>query len=118
LKSARPLATHAVTITNQLQINPKGQVMKSVIRYSILCSAILCLSALTGCESTRMGMRDDGGPPMSMSKDGSEVNCEMHRKMMAQMTPEQREARMAEHMKDMSPEMRARHMEKMRECEK
>jgi hypothetical protein len=94
--------------------------MKSVIRYSIFCRAILGLAALGGCESPRMGMRDDGGPPMSMSmsKDGSEVNCEMHRKMMAQMTPEQREARMAEHMKDMSPEMRARHMEKMRECEK
>lgn len=42
--------------------------------------------------------------------------CEMHKKMMGSMTPEQQQAMMAEHMKDMSADMRARMQEMHARC--
>lgn len=41
--------------------------------------------------------------------------CDMHKKMMA-MSPQDRKAMMDTHMKNMSPEMRAQQMDKMKQC--
>ena len=41
--------------------------------------------------------------------------CDMHKKMMA-MSLQDRKEMMDAHMKDMSPEMRAQHMDKMKQC--
>lgn len=42
--------------------------------------------------------------------------CEMHKKMMGSMSVEQQQAMMAEHMKDMSADMRARMQEMHARC--
>jgi hypothetical protein len=42
--------------------------------------------------------------------------CDKHKKMMGSMTPEQQRAMMDEHMKTMSPEMRARMQEMHASC--
>ena len=41
--------------------------------------------------------------------------CDMHKKMMA-MSSQDRKEMMDAHMKDMTPEMRAQHMDKMKQC--
>ena len=40
----------------------------------------------------------------------------MQRKMMIAMTPEERQAVMAAHMRDMSPAVRARYLERLQNC--
>ena len=52
---------------------------------------------------------------MSKSNDEMTAMCDMHKKMMT-MSAQDRKAMMDAHMKDMSPEMRAQHMDKMKQC--
>ena len=52
---------------------------------------------------------------VSSSNGDMKAMCDMHKKMMA-MSPQDQKAMMDAHMKDMSPEMRAQHMEKMKQC--
>jgi hypothetical protein len=51
------------------------------------------------------------GAPMTM--ENMKAMCDMHKKRMGSMTPEQHMKMMEEHMPNMSPEMRRKHMEMM-----
>ena len=66
-------------------------------------------SAATAQESAR-----SAGP--LASNEHPEMTCAMHRKMMIAMTPEEREAVIAAHLRDMSPEVRARYLKRLRGC--
>lgn len=74
--------------------------------------------ALAGCASPPMGQHSGGMDSMSMSKSDGDMMamCDMHKKMMGSMSPQDQKAMMDAHMKDMSPEMRAKHMEQMSHC--
>ena len=74
--------------------------------------------ALAGCASPPMsapaGSKDS--MPMAESDGDMMAMCDMHKKMMGSMSPQDQKAMMDAHMKDMSPEMRAKHMEQMSHC--
>lgn len=58
-------------------------------------------------------------PPASAavaSNEHAEMTCAMHRKLLIAMTAEERQAVIAAHMKDMSPELRQRYLERMQNC--
>lgn len=46
----------------------------------------------------------------------AEMTCAMHRKLQIAMTPEERQAVITAHMKDMPPEMRKRYLERLQHC--
>jgi hypothetical protein len=73
-----------------------------------LCSAALA----AGCATA--GSHGPGHAAGGMAD--AQAHCEMHRKMMASMTPEQRQAMMSEHMKSMTPEMRQRMQAMHEQC--
>ena len=50
------------------------------------------------------------------SNEHAEMTCAMHRKLMIAMTPEERQAVLAAHMRDMSPDMRKRYVERLKTC--
>ena len=53
---------------------------------------------------------------MSKSDGDMKAMCDMHKKMMGSMSPDDQKKMMEEHMKDMSPEMRTKHMNEMSHC--
>jgi hypothetical protein len=75
---------------------------------------LLLASLLAGCAAMH-------GDQHSHSRDSHAMMdvqsmCEMHRKMMAGMTPAQEQAHMDEHMKSMSPEMRKKMQDMHAQC--
>ena len=67
---------------------------------------------MMGQGSGQMGMMGQGGAAGQMDMKSM---CEMHDRMKNARTPEERSAMMDERMKNMSPEMRQRHMEMMQQ---
>lgn len=78
----------------------------------LVFSALIGATILSGCALSPMG--EHSGSMGSMTKSDSDMTsmCEMHKKMMRSMSPEEQKAMMDKQMKDMSAEMRAQHMEK------
>ena len=85
------------------------------ISSAVLFSTITGVTFLSGCASPPMSHPSDSMGAMSKSSGDMTGMCDMHKKMMA-MSPQDRQAMMDAHMKDMSPEMRAQHMDKMKQC--
>ena len=85
------------------------------ISTAVFCSTIISATLLSGCASTAMSRPSDSMGAMSKSGGDMAAMCDMHKQMMA-MSPSDRKAMMDAHMKDMSPEMRAQHMDKMKQC--
>ncbi|GGI55672.1 hypothetical protein [Oxalicibacterium solurbis] len=83
--------------------------MKSPYSLSMLAAAALIATTLAGCaasQSQRPQQSQGSMGSMDMSNADSMAMCkEMHTQMMNAKTPEERQAMMAEHMKNMSPEM-------------
>ena len=46
----------------------------------------------------------------------AEMTCAMHQKLQIAMTPKERQAVIAAHMKDMPPEMRKRYLDRLQNC--
>ena len=72
-------------------------------------------AVLAGCTS----YPSQGSGGMSgMSKSDADMAsmCDMHKKMMGSMSTSDQKKMMDMKMKDMSPEMRAKHMEEMSQC--
>lgn len=86
------------------------------IRTSVLLSTLFGAALLGGCASSPMGQSSDAMGGMSKSDGDMTAMCEMHKKMMGSMSPQDQTAMMEEHMKNMTPEMRAQHMEQMKQC--
>ena len=84
------------------------------IKTAVFFSSVIGATLLAGCTTPSMNRSSDsmGGMP---SAGDMEATCDMHKKMMT-MSPQDQKAMMDAHMKDMSPEMRAQHMEKMKQC--
>ena len=80
------------------------------IRTSTTKAGVVALSLiLSACAAPRAPHHEYGDmDPQAM--------CEMHKKMMGSMSAEQQQAVMAEHMKDMSADMRARMQEMHARC--
>ncbi len=91
----------------------EGYLMK--ISSAVLFSTIIGATLLGGCASPSMSRSSDSMGGMSKSGGDMTAMCDMHKKMMT-MSPADRKAMMDAHMKDMSPEMRAQHMDKMKQC--
>jgi len=105
--------------------------MKSIFRNAASFAAILLASAaLSGCAALReqhaqhhpeaastgsQGTMGRGGQMGMMGNMDMKSMCEMHDRMMSARTPEERSAMMNERMKNMSPEMRERQVEMMRQ---
>ena len=85
------------------------------ISSAVLFSTIIGATLLSGCTSPAMSRPSDSMGAMSKSDGDMMAMCDMHKKMMA-MSPQDRKEMMDAHMKDMSPEMRAQHMDKMKQC--
>ena len=86
------------------------------IRTSLLCGALVGLALLGGCASSSMGDPSNSMAGMSKADGDMTAMCDMHKKMMGSMSPADQKAMMEAHMKDMSPEMREKHMREMSEC--
>ena len=109
--------------------------MKSIFQSAGSFTAVLAAAAaLTGCAAVqeehrqhhpdpatanaqggmgpggKMGMMGGAGGQMDMK-----ARCETHEKMQSARTPEERSAMMEDRMKNMSAEMRQRHMEMMQQ---
>ena len=85
------------------------------IKSALLFSTIIGATFLAGCANPPMNHSSDSMSAVSSSNGDMKAMCDMHKKMMA-MSPQDQKAMMDAHMKDMSPEMRAQHMEKMKQC--
>lgn len=85
------------------------------IKTAVLFSTVVGATLLAGCASPSMNHSSDSMGAMSSSGGDMKAMCDMHKKMMT-MSPQDQKAMMDAHMKDMSPEMRAQHMEKMKQC--
>src|SRR5687768_14812181 len=82
---------------------PRRAQMNAPLSKSLLAGLLAPAVLLAACASasdrhSHEHRHSAMGDPQAM--------CEMHKKMMAGMTPEQRQAMMNEHMKTMTPEMR------------
>jgi hypothetical protein len=82
---------------------------------ALLFSTIIGAALLGGCASPSMSRSSDSAGAMAKSGVDMTAMCDMHKKMMA-MSPQDRKEMMDAHMKDMSPEMRAQHMDRMKQC--
>jgi hypothetical protein len=86
---------------------------------AIFLATLLAGCAAAGPDSHRAGGRDSdtrtgmGGQGGMMDM---QAMCDMHKKEMAGKTPAEQKARMEEHMKTMSPEMRERMKTMMEQC--
>ena len=100
-------------------IHPKhgDKTLKATMKISsvVLSSMIIGATLLSGCATPSMSHPSDSMGAMSKSNDEMTAMCDMHKKMMT-MSAQDRKAMMDAHMKDMSPEMRAQHMDKMKQC--
>ena len=85
------------------------------IKTAVLFSTVIGTTLLAGCANPSMSRSSDSMATMSSSGDDMKAMCDMHKKMMT-MSPQDQKAMMDAHMKDMSPAMRAQHMEKMKQC--
>lgn len=83
---------------------------------AILFAATVGVATLNGCASPSPSQQSGGMGGMSMSDNDMKSMCEKHNKMMASMSPAEQKAMMDAHMKDMSPEMREKHMKEMGQC--
>ena len=88
--------------------------MKADSRILSCAVPLLLATLLAGCAAMR-------GDHHSRSHDSHAMMdvqsmCDMHRKMMAGMTPAQEQAHMDEHMKSMSPEMRKKMQDMHAQC--
>jgi hypothetical protein len=121
--------------------------MKSISRSAgSLASIVIAAAALTGCATAQQEEHRHNHPeaasetsPKGTGRGGSSGGadgqmgmmgragadgqmdmksmCDMHNKMMGSKTSAERSAMMDDHMKNMSPEMRQRHMEMIeRQC--
>ncbi|TWI45824.1 hypothetical protein IP92_03254 [Pseudoduganella flava] len=87
--------------------------MNPLLRWSGPLAAVL----LAGCA----GMADTSGLSAAGTQgggapdEGRQPMCAQHREIMSAKTPAERQALMEEHMKGMTPEMRDRRMEMMRQ---
>ena len=72
-------------------------------------------TALAGC-STYPSQNSSDMNGMSKSDSDMMAMCDMHKKMMGSMSADEQKKMMDMRMKDMSPEMRAKHMEEMSHC--
>ena len=88
------------------------------IRSTLAVALSLSGIVLAGCSSypsqNSSGMNGMSG--MSKSDGDMMAMCDMHKKMMGSMSADEQKKMMDMKMKDMSPEMRAKHMEEMRHC--
>jgi hypothetical protein len=86
--------------------------------FSLRVLAAAGAMALVGCASPPMSPPAGAKESMSMSQSDGDMTamCDMHKQMMGSMSPQDQKAMMDAHMKDMSPEMRAKHMEQMNHC--
>jgi hypothetical protein len=75
----------------------------------VAATAASGLLLVSGCATRSAGHED-------YSNMDPKAMCEMHKQMMGSKTPEQQRAMMHEHMKTMSPEMRARMQEMHANC--
>ena len=100
--------------------------MKPTLLFRTLLGGGVTLLALSGCatpgasqDSTMMsggsGGMMAGGSDGKMSMMDMKSMCEMHNKMMSSKTAEERKTLMDTRMKDMSLEMREKHMAMMME---
>ena len=85
------------------------------IKKAVLLSTFIGVTLLAGCASPSMNRSSESMGAMSNSGGDMKAMCDMHKKMMT-MSPQDQKTMMDTHMKDMSPEMRAQHMEKMKQC--
>ena len=85
------------------------------IKSAVLFSTVIGATLLAGCASPSMDHPSDSMGAMSSSGGDMNGMCDMHKKMMT-MSPQDQKAMMDAQMKDMSPEMRTQHMEKMKQC--
>jgi membrane protein insertase Oxa1/YidC/SpoIIIJ len=83
--------------------------------YAKLLSAIAVATLMAGCASPMMDHSSDSMGTMSKSNGDMTALCDMHKKMMT-MSPQDQKMMMDEHMKGMSPELRAEHMAAMKKC--
>ena len=63
-----------------------------------------------------MNAPDQSVQPLAKTEPHPEMTCAMHRKMMAAMTPQELQAVISAHMRDMTPEMRTRYLERLQNC--
>ena len=82
---------------------------------AIFSCAIISATLLTGCASPSMTHPSDRMGEVAKSDGDMTAMCNMHKKMMT-MSSQDQKAMMDEHMKGMSPEMQAQHMDKMKRC--
>jgi hypothetical protein len=103
--------------------------MKSIFPSAVPFSAVLILAALTGCATGQDAEHSQHHPDSATSQMSEKMNggpgggqmgmmdvkamCDMDQKMTGARTPEERQAMMAERLKNMSPEMQRKHMEMM-----
>ena len=83
-------------------------------------AAMLASALLAGCAGMHGHHGADrdrkmGATQAGQGADDMQAMCAHHREMMGAKTPEERQAMMERHMQGMTPEMRSRHMEMMRE---
>jgi hypothetical protein len=75
------------------------------------CAGNLAQSRAAASHESSPRSNRISGPPMTM--EDMKAKCDMHKKMMGSITPEQHMKMMEEHMPNMSPEMRRQHMDMM-----
>lgn len=85
------------------------------VRSATILVLSLAAAALAGCSSYP-SQTSSGMSGMSKSDGDMMAMCDMHKKMMGSMSPDDQKKMMDMKMKDMSPEMRAKHMEEMSYC--
>lgn len=85
------------------------------IRTTLAFALSLTGIVLAGCSSYP-SQNSNGMSGMSKSDGDMMAMCDMHKKMMGSMSPDEQKKMMDMKMKDMSPEMRAKHMEEMSHC--
>lgn len=78
-------------------------------------AATLGLIVLAGCASPMAGEPSNSSGNMSMANGDMKSMCDEHKKMLG-LTPSEQKAMMAIRMKEMTPEMRDKHMSEMDKC--
>lgn len=85
------------------------------IRSTLALTLSLSGIVLAGCSSYP-SQNSSGMSGMSKSDGDMMAMCDMHKKMMGSMSADEQKKMMDMKTKDMSPEMRAKHMEEMSHC--
>jgi hypothetical protein len=92
-------------------MEPKGnwRTFMELRTITTAASAVSLSLILSACATPRAAHDDHANMD-------AQAMCEMHKKMMGSMSAEKQQAMMAEHMKDMSADMRARMQEMHARC--